>query len=81
VLNPSLYSVSLPEIRSTSESDVDLIVEFEGKVTFDRYFDRYMDLEFYLEDCLTVKVDLVVIPKMLKPQIRQTVEREAFLVS
>lgn len=67
---------SVARDEATSESDVDLLVEFEGKVTFD----RYMDLKFYLEDCLTVKVDLVT-PKMLKPQIRQIVEREALLVS
>ena len=59
-----------------SESDVDLLVEFEGKVTFD----RYMDLKFYLEDRLAMKVDLVT-QKMLRPQIRQTVEKEALRVT
>lgn len=66
---------SVARDEATSESDVDLLVEFEGKVTFD----RYMDLKFYLEDCLAIKVDLVTL-KMLKPQIRQTVEKEALLV-
>ncbi|MEA5533535.1 nucleotidyltransferase family protein [Crocosphaera sp. XPORK-15E] len=67
---------SVARDEATSESDVDLLVEFEGKVTFD----RYMDLKFYFEDCLTMKVDLVTL-KMLKPQIRPTVEKEALYVS
>lgn len=58
------------------DSDLDLLVEFEGKVTFD----RYMDLKFYLEDCLDIKVDLVSY-KMLKPLIRQAVEKEAIRVA
>jgi predicted nucleotidyltransferase len=67
---------SVARNEATSESDVDLLVEFEGKVTFD----RYMDLKFYLEDRLAMKVDLVT-QKMLKPQIRLTVEKEALRVT
>ena len=52
------------------------LVEFEGVVTFD----RYMDLKFFLEDGLGRSVDLVSV-KMLKPQIRETVLREAINVS
>lgn len=58
------------------DSDVDILVEFEGSVTFD----RYMDLKFYLEDCLGKKVDLVS-RRALKPQIRETVEQELIRVS
>lgn len=58
------------------DSDVDILVEFEGSVTFD----RYMDLKFYLEDCLGKKVDLVS-RRPLKPQIRETVEQELIRVS
>ncbi len=36
-------------------SDVDVLVEFEGPATFD----GYMDLKFFLEGLLKVKVDLV----------------------
>jgi hypothetical protein len=57
-------------------SDLDLLVEFEGKVTFD----RYMDLKFYLEDYLGMRVDLVS-QKMLKPQIRSSVLKEAIDVT
>ena len=59
---------SVARDRATPTSDLDLLVEFAGPVTFD----QYMDLKFFLEDALQVKVDLVS-PKMLKPQIRQAV--------
>ncbi|MDJ0900731.1 MAG: nucleotidyltransferase family protein [Xenococcus sp. MO_188.B8] len=67
---------SVARDEATVKSDVDLLVEFEGKVTFD----RYMDLKFFLEDSLGCSVDLVS-RKMLKPQIRDIVEREAIYVS
>lgn len=67
-------SVARDEARP--DSDVDILVEFEEPVTFD----RYMDLKFYLEDQLRTKVDLVSY-KMLRPQIRQNVEQEAILVA
>lgn len=58
------------------ESDIDILVEFSEPPTFD----RYMDLKFYLEDRLGQSVDLVS-HKMLKPQIRQAVEKEAIRVA
>ncbi len=58
------------------DSDVDILVEFDGPVTFD----CYMDVKFYLEDCLGRRVDLVS-KLMLKPLIRPNVEREAIYVS
>jgi uncharacterized protein len=58
------------------ESDIDILVEFSEPPTFD----RYMDVKFYLEDSLGQSVDLVS-HKMLKPQIRQTVEEEAIHVA
>jgi uncharacterized protein len=58
------------------ESDIDILVEFSEPPTFD----RYMDLKFYLEDRLGQSVDLVS-HKMLKPQIRQTVEKGAIRVA
>jgi uncharacterized protein len=39
-----------------------------------------MDLKFYLEDLLGQSIDLVS-QKMLKPQIRQTIEKEAMRVA
>ena len=44
------------------DSDVDILVEFEGRATFD----RYMGLKFFLEDLLGRRVDLVT-RKALKP--------------
>jgi predicted nucleotidyltransferase len=41
--------------EETKNSDVDILVEFKGKATFD----RYMDTKFYLEELLDCKVDLV----------------------
>ena len=58
------------------ESDVDILVEFEGRATFD----RYMGLKFFLEDLLGRRVDLVT-RKALKPRMRPFVEREAIYVT
>ena len=58
------------------ESDVDILVEFEGRATFD----RYMGLKFFLEDLLGRRVDLVT-RKALKPRLRPLVEREAINVT
>jgi uncharacterized protein len=58
------------------ESDIDILVEFSESPIFD----RYMDLKFYLEDRLGQSVDLMSY-KMLNPQIRQTIEKEAIRVA
>ena len=58
------------------DSDVDILVEFEGRATFD----RYMGLKFFLEDLLGRRVDLVT-RKALKPRLRPYVEREAIYVT
>jgi predicted nucleotidyltransferase len=57
-------------------SDVDVLVVFDRKATFD----LFMDLKFYLEDLLGTKVDLVT-DKALRPQIRKEIERELINVS
>lgn len=67
---------SVARDEAHSESDMDIIVEFSDPPTFD----QYMDLKFYLEDLLGQNVDLVS-HRMLKPQIRQTVEKEAISVA
>ena len=58
------------------DSDVDVLVEFEGAATFD----RYMGLRFFLQDLLGAPVDLVT-RKALKPRLRPYVEREALYVA
>ena len=62
--------------ESQPESDVDILVEFEGKATFD----RYMELKFLLEDLLETRIDLVT-RKALRPEMRARVEKEALRVA
>ena len=58
------------------DSDIDILVEFDGPATFE----RYMDLKFFLEELLGRRVDLVT-RKALKPYLRPYVEKEAVYVS
>ncbi|XGW00521.1 MAG: nucleotidyltransferase family protein [Leptolyngbya sp. BL-A-14] len=67
---------SVARDEATSASDVDILVELDPPITFD----RYMDVKFYLEDHLGSNVDLVSW-KALKPQIRAVVEQEAIHVA
>lgn len=67
-------SAARDEVRP--ESDIDVLVEFDGTVTFD----RYMGLKLFLEDLLGARVD-VVTRGALKARIRPVVEREAILVA
>ncbi|MEO5559374.1 MAG: nucleotidyltransferase family protein [Dokdonella sp.] len=57
------------------DSDVDVLVEFDGVATSARYF----GLQFHLEDLLGCHVDLVT-DKALRPELRPFVEREALRV-
>jgi len=52
-------------------SDVDILVTFDQKASFD----LFMDLKFYLEELLGTSVDLVT-DKALRPQVRQAIEGE-----
>ena len=61
---------------ATAKSDVDVLVDFGGPPTFD----RYMDLKFYLEDLLETRVDLVT-ESGLRDRVRPHVEREAVSVA
>ncbi len=67
---------SVARDEATAESDVDLLAEFEGGATFD----RYMDLKCFLEECLGCRIDLVT-RDALKPRVRPQVEREAIHVA
>ncbi len=57
-------------------SDVDVLVVFDRKATFD----LFMDLKFYLEDLLGTQVDLVT-DKALRPQLRRAIEQEMIHVA
>jgi hypothetical protein len=62
-------SAARDEVRP--DSDIDVLVDFEGGPTFDRYF----GLKFFLEDALGRSVDLVT-PPMLKPRLRKNIAAE-----
>lgn len=54
------------------DSDVDILVAFDGPATSRRYF----GVQFYLEDLFGHPVDLVT-EKALRPELRPFIEREA----
>lgn len=57
------------------QSDVDVLVAFDGPATSARYF----GVQFYLEDLLGHPVDLVT-EKALREQLRPFIERDAIAV-
>jgi len=57
------------------DSDVDVLVAFDGPATSQRYF----GVQFYLEYLLERPVDLVT-EKALRPELRPFVEKEAVIV-
>jgi len=61
--------------ESHADSDIDMLVEFDGVATSQRYF----GLQFFLEDLLGAPVDLVT-RQALRPQLRPFVERDAIHV-
>lgn len=58
-----------------SDSDIDILVAFDGPATAERYF----GVQFYLEDRLGRPVDLVT-EQALRAELRPFVEREALHV-
>ncbi len=56
------------------KSDLDILVTFEGKATFD----QFMDLKLYLEDTFGRSVDLGTYDT-LRPEMRAEVERDLIL--
>ena len=54
------------------DSDIDILVAFDGPATSERYF----GVQFYLEDLFGCPVDLVT-EKALRAELRPYVEREA----
>lgn len=58
------------------DSDIDMLVEFEGPATFD----NYMGLRIFLEDLTGCRIDLVT-RKALRPQLRSVIERESIVVT
>ena len=54
------------------ESDIDIVVAFDGPATSEKYF----GVQFYLEDELGAPVDLVT-EKAIRPELRPFIERDA----
>ena len=67
-------SVARGEARA--DSDVDILVEFQGPATFD----GYMKLKTFLEDVLNRRVDLLT-RRGLRPELAPAIEREAVYVT
>lgn len=74
VINLALFGSTAHDI-SRPDSDVDVLIAFEGPATSARYF----GVQFYLEDLLGCSVDLVT-DKALRPELRPYVEKEAIYV-
>jgi uncharacterized protein len=66
---------SLARGEERPDSDIDILVEFRGRATFD----RYMDTKFYLEELLGCRVDLVT-PKAIKPRMKPYIMQDLILV-
>ncbi|OGR90960.1 MAG: DNA polymerase subunit beta [Elusimicrobia bacterium RIFCSPLOWO2_01_FULL_59_12] len=58
--------------QARPESDVDLLVDFGGPATFD----RYIRLKIFLEDLLKCRVDLLT-PQAIRPELRPSIEQDA----
>ena len=63
---------SIARDEGRDDSDVDIVVSFDGCATSRRYF----GVQFHLEDTLGCSVDLVT-EKALRPELRPFVEQEA----
>lgn len=66
-------SVARNEAGATS--DLDVLVEFAGRPTFD----NYMGLKLFLEELFGVAVDLAI-PSDLRPALRPRIQQEALHV-
>ncbi|MFN0148820.1 MAG: nucleotidyltransferase family protein [Dehalococcoidia bacterium] len=67
-------SVARDEARD--DSDLDVLVEFEGPTKFQ----PYMDLKFFLEEILGCRVDVATLA-MLRPELSPTIERDLHRVA
>jgi uncharacterized protein len=66
---------SVARDEAKADSDLDVLVTFEGSADFD----RFMDLRFYLEDMFDAAVDLVT-PNALRREWKSRIQREAIHV-
>jgi hypothetical protein len=62
--------------KAHPDSDVDVLVEFEGPTTFD----GHMGLLVFLEDLLDRRVDVVTV-RGLKPRLRPLIDQDLIRVA
>lgn len=74
VLNLALFGC-VARGTATAQSDIDVLVAFDGPATSARFFGG----KFYMEDLMGRPVDLVT-DKALRPELRPFIEREAVSV-
>ena len=67
-------SAARDELRE--DSDIDVLVEFEGPATFD----GFLGLKTYLEGIFHAKVDLAT-DAMIKPRLRRHIEKDIIRVA
>jgi hypothetical protein len=67
---------SMARGEADKDSDVDILVEFEGPASFD----AYMETKFLLEELFDRQVDLVT-RQAVKPRMQPIIEREAIYVA
>lgn len=67
---------SVARNQETIQSDVDILIKFDGPASYD----LYMDLKFFLEDLLGRKVDLITEDGM-RNEIKQFVEKDLIRVA
>lgn len=63
---------SMVRDAARADSDIDILVSFDGPATSERYF----GVQFFLEDLLGRPVDLVT-SRTLRPELRPFIEGEA----
>jgi len=61
--------------NAQNDSDIDILVAFDGPATSERYF----GVQFYLEDLFGCRIDLVT-EKALRVELRPFIEKEAVRV-
>ena len=65
--------------RFKKESDIDLIVDFQGVDLYD-YADNYFDLKYSLENLFKRDVDLLEDKAINNPYLRQTIDSTKQLI-
>lgn len=74
VISLALFGSTARDTAS-ADSDVDILVRFDGAATSARYF----GVQFYLEDLLKCPVDLIT-ESALRPELRPFIEQERITV-